>query len=201
MLTGRIEADSGRAVRRVIEFANHGTLEARPMLDRQAQRLRQELVRDLVLIAEGSALPESAIRALLDRARHLTITPHDFDFNTGAVVFNFNFWNWAAISSYQTLVIYAARQNGSAFPGDLRRCGLESCGKFFFMGDLRESVRGRPRSVYCCEQHMLEQHSAGSARRVARHRERRRAQRRVAATFGAPYAAGRQLEPEAVTGT
>jgi hypothetical protein len=175
MFTGRIEGDAAQATRRVIEFANHGTVNSRPMTDRQAPRLQQELIQDLVSITDGNSLSANSVRRLLDRARHLTITPHAFDFEAGAVVFTFSFWNWAAIASYEVLVLDEARRKVSAFPGDLRRCRLESCGKFFFMSDLRETVRGRPRSLYCCKAHMLEQHSTGSASRVALHRERLRA--------------------------
>jgi hypothetical protein len=145
--------------------------------DRQASRLQQEIIQDLVPIADGKSLSEASIRRLLDRARHLTITPHGFDLEAGAVVFLFSFWNWAAIASYEVLALAEARRRDSAFPGDLRRCRRESCGKFFFMGDLRQTLRGRPRSLYCSKAHMFEQHSTGNARRVALHRERWRASR------------------------
>jgi hypothetical protein len=143
---------------------------------RQSDR-RPTSFQDLVPIADGKSLSEASIRRLLDRARHLTITPHGFDLEAGAVVFMFSFWNWAAIASYEVLALAEARRRDSAFPGDLRRCRLESCGKFFFMGDLRQTLRGRPRSLYCSKAHMFEQHSTGNARRVALHRERWRAPR------------------------
>jgi len=187
MFSGRIEGDAAQATRQVIEFANHGTLDGRAISDRQAPRLQQELIQDLAPIADGSLLSENSVRRLVDRARHLTITPHAFDLDTGAIVFTFNFWNWAAIASYQVLVLGAARRNGSAFPGDLRRCRLNHCGKFFFMSDLRESGSGRPRSLYCCKAHMLEQHSTGSAGRVARHRQSRRASRTAEQSSGGAH--------------
>jgi hypothetical protein len=171
MFSGRIEADAAQATRRVIEFANYGTVNGRSIGDRQASRLQQELIQALVPIADGKSLSEASIRRLLDRARHLTITPHGFDLEAGALVFMFSFWNWAAIASYEVLALAEARRRDSAFPGDLRRCRLESCGKFFFMGDLRQTLRGRPRSLYCSKAHMFEQHSTGNARRVALHRE------------------------------
>lgn len=177
MFSGRIEGNAAHAIRLVIEFANEGTIEGRALPERQAQRVRQEVQRDLALVAQGQPLSESDIKALLERAKHLTISPQGYDSAAGAVTYTFSYWNWAAYASYNILVMNAARKDGHAFPGDLRRCRLESCGRFFFMSDLRGPLRGRPRSAYCCAEHMLARHLATSADRVARHRQRRRAGR------------------------
>jgi hypothetical protein len=177
MISGKIEGNAAQAIRAVVEFANLCTIEGRAVPEKQGQRVRQELIRDLCVVASGTRLPASDLSILLERAKHLSISPQGYDAQGGAVIYTFSYWNWAAMCSYQVLVLDAARRDGKYFPGDLRRCRLDSCGRFFFMSDLRESFRGRPRSTYCCAEHMLAQHLTTSADRVARHRKRRRAAR------------------------
>lgn len=174
MFSGRIEGNAAYAIRVIVEFANEGTIEGRSMPERQSQRLRHELLRDLGLIADGRRLPPEDIRMLLERARHLGISPQGYDAEAGALVYSFTFWSWAAFASYHLLVLDAARRDGRGFPADLRRCRLDSCGRFFFVSDRGGGTRGRPRTAYCCAEHMLAQHLTTSADRVARHRERRR---------------------------
>lgn len=168
---------SVQLVHDVIEFANTGMIRGKRISEPHTQAFRERLTKDLDLIAGGFPLPGSAVKRLMASARHVTITPFDFDARNNSLLYKFGYRNWAAIYSYEVLNIYAARLAGADFPGDLRRCQLDDCDKpFFFVSDLRPdpSVGGKPPTKYCSREHMLARHAKTSAERVARHRARQK---------------------------
>lgn len=56
------------------------------------------------------------------------------------------------------------------YGGELCRCQLPSCQRFFFVH--QDQSGGQPRRKYCIPQHMHELHRLQTAERVRRHRER-----------------------------
>ena len=169
-------------IRRVVEFANTGKLGPLVGVLRRgavapdavsAAGLRARVVADLELIAAGAELSDSTVQRLLDGTDGLTITVAKFGKADRELVLLTTADRLEALTSYVTLLLYQARPDERQFPGDLRRCQLESCSRFFFARDQLEAHGGRPVTKFCSREHMLEHHAQSGAERTAKYRQRK----------------------------
>lgn len=84
---------------------------------------------------------------------------------------------------YASMVLLA---NEDGVADDLKQCQLEACGRFFLVERLG---RGKPRTKYCCDEHMTAAHSAASPERSRKKRANDKAA--AAAKAAAKRKAGR----------
>jgi hypothetical protein len=171
---------SRKTATELIEFANTGALRRKVVTEPKTVRFRVALRAALERISAGDhLLPEQIALFEGIAARHLKLSPARFDRKTLS-------WsyspprrrNLAADFSHDVLEFYGARQSDDPrdarrFPGDLRRCQLESCGKFFFISDRQPdaSTGGRPPDRYCSPECTRKKNAEGSTDRSRRFRE------------------------------
>ncbi len=171
-------------IKQVVEFANSGDLGAleQVLLDRshvpsegEVAALRARVVVDLDAIAEGRELPPATIRRLELHAAGIGIKPVRFQAETREMFLEYKAATVEALTSYITWQLYQARLSAGHFPGDLCRCQLDSCQRFYFALDRVDAQGGRPPTKFCSREHMLVRHAQTSAERVARHRRNKAA--------------------------
>jgi hypothetical protein len=135
----------------------------------EQENYRKELRAVLAQIVTGDALPSNVMRTLVEGAAQVTIRVLGIDIKDRTPKLSYHAKSVAAIGSYLALIIYKERQLDQGFPGDLRQCQFEPCGRFFFRGDYEDPVGGRPR-IFCSKECMDEHHQKTGALRVQKHR-------------------------------
>ena len=148
---------------RVIPGEVHGHAPTKDLSDSQKQ-----LCTDLVAILHDE-LDGRNLRRLTVTANKMKITPKYQVDSEGklAAVYHYDPEGPAAAIAYGTLLI---ADTARPFRRDLKRCRLESCGRFFFSSD-SPALSGRDRTKFCSPEHLQLHHQSTSAERVRKWRK------------------------------
>jgi hypothetical protein len=148
-------------------------------LERQRMQLREDLA-----AAVGKGLPPQTVERLRKAALQMVdmTVAHEFERTRSRPRLRYlrarRYYlpmNLDAILAHSVLLL---RDETLALGGDLKQCALPHCRRFFFssetakrLGEKSGKPRGRPRALFCSDEHMREAHQATGAARTRKWRE------------------------------
>jgi len=146
-------------------------------------QLRAQLTQDLAS-AIGKGLPQKDLDRLKSAASQMVATPayeiqQQRQGRSYAQRRHLHVrWHYVPLSLEATLALAVLwlRDDDLKLGADLKRCKLETCGRFFFSSARAEQTgkqAGRPPELYCDNAHMIEAHKATAAERTRRWREKK----------------------------